>query len=261
MTIRDWVWRKSIDTELSSLWEEYEQVYSADSESEARISLLNRDHETTWKNFMKVVDGGEYLVIDIRDIYGYESGRIPGSIHMRFGDLINGKWEEIAAYKDTPIYVVCFLGSTGALTINFLEDKGFTKLYQPILGIRQAVRSEPDLPFEGTLEAFGRVKQTRMLTNYEAYENIFKIDGLQVIDMRAPSHYINKTPITPHHKLFREFMTIPEIDDFISTLDVDGEYLALCDSSASCYQGELLFEDFERRGLKMHGVYDVTDSK
>lgn len=76
--IRDAYWRTIIDKEVQTLWAEHEPTYSADSEIGARREfLLNDKNEVTWSDFMKVVDGSEYLVVDIREGYGYETGRIP----------------------------------------------------------------------------------------------------------------------------------------------------------------------------------------
>lgn len=251
--IREAYWRKIIDKEVQTLWVEYEATYSADSEVAARKILLNNDRGVTWDDFMREVNGGEYLVVDIREGYGFEVGNVPDSIHMRFGDLVNGEWYKLLPYKDIPIYIVCYVGSTGALTIDFLSGKGFTKLYQPQGGIMQAVRIEKDYPFTGTLEAPGVNGNTHMITKYEFKK--FVQTGSEIIDMRAPSRYGDDLGFNISQRHFREFMTTAATKDFLETLDKQKEYAMLCDSELSCYQGEMLYEDLKRSEIKAVGIY------
>lgn len=250
-TIHSLYWRYTIDSELLELWAKYEPVYSAKNEVPARAAGLTQQHEITWTNFMKVAENNKHLVIDIRETYGYEAGKIPGSIHMRFGDLINGDWEKLLPYKDAPIFIVCYVGSTGALTIDFLEKRGFTKLYQPEKGILAAKRNEPDMPIEGSLVTFGKHNIDKFAAKKALGE------GAQTIDMRSPDHYSQSTPFVINYRNFREFMTTPENTKFVNSLSKDETYLPFCDSDISCYLGEILLLDLEKAGIAVSGVYDI----
>lgn len=251
--IREAYWRTIIDEEIRILWAEYEPTYYAQSEVEARKTLLNNDRGVTWNDFMQVVDGGEYLVVDIREGYGFDVGYVPNSIHIRFGDLVNGQWRKLIPKKDIPIYIVCYVGSTGALTIDFLSGKGFTKLYQPEGGIIRAVSIEGNYPFVGTLEAPGVRGNTNLIDKYE-FNKVVQA-GSEIIDMRAPSHYEDNLGFDISHRHFREFMTTEAVKSFVDSLDKQRSYVMLCDSELSCYQGEMLYEDLKRSGVKSIGVY------
>lgn len=251
-TIHTLYWRYTIDAELREVWKNYEPIYSAENEVLAREEKLTHQYEITWADFMKVSEGQEYLVIDIREAYGFNAGKIPGSVHLRFGDLINGGWKTLLPYKDTPMFIVCYVGSTGAMTIDFLEKRGFSKLYQPVNGILAAKRAEPDLPIEGNLETFGK----RFINKFATKKALD--EGAITIDMRSPEHYSQNVPFTVNYRNFREFMTTTQNDKFLKSLPKDKTYLPFCDSVISCYQGEILLIDLEKAGYSINGVYDIT---
>ncbi|MEZ4194775.1 MAG: rhodanese-like domain-containing protein [Candidatus Paceibacterota bacterium] len=248
-------WQKTIDNEIAELWNEYESLYTAESEINVRANSLDRSHETTWSNFLKIVDGQDYLIVDIREGYGYEFGRVTDSIHIRFGDLINGDWQKLLSYKDKPIYIVCYVGSTGALTVNFLESKGFSKLYQPDGGVMKAVKTEKNYPFIGTLDAPGVSGNTNLISEGVFYDSIK--DGAKIVDMRAPAHYENNLGLDISYQHFREFMTTKAIKMFVDNLNSNDKYVMLCDSELSCYQGEMLHEDLKRKKIESVGIYQL----
>lgn len=251
-TIHTLYWRYTIDAELREVWQKYEPVYSAQDEIAARADGLTQEHEITWADFMKVSENQDYLVIDIRETYGFDAGKVAGSIHMRFGDLINGEWETLLPYKDKPIFIVCYVGSTGALTVDFLKKRGFTKLYQPKKGIFTVKLNEPDLPFVGTLKNFGEPSINKFVAKKALRE------GVKTIDMRSPDHYSQSVPFTVNYRVFREFMTTAANNEFINSLPKDQTYLPFCDSAISCYQGRVLLLDLEKVGLRVRGVFDIT---
>lgn len=251
-TIQMIYWRHNVDTELGELWQKYEPVYSAQNENIARNKLLSAQHEITWTGFETVATGREYLVVDIREDYAFEAGRVPNSIHMRFGDLINGRWETLLPYKDTPIFVVCYLGVTGTLAIDFLEKRGFTELYRPVEGIFYAKRTEPDFPLDGKLATLS----TKAVTK-SAMEEAVK-EGVDIIDLRSPDHYSQSLPFVINYRNFRQFRTSENNKHFLDSLPKDEEYILICDSSISCYQADVMTLDLVTNNMRVRGVYDIT---
>ena len=256
--IQQLLWEKRVEQELTEVWALYEKIYSAPSEVNTFISSdISKERGLTWEEFTALA-GDDYIVLDIRDHYGYEAGHVPGSIHIRFGDLVRGQWLELLPYKDKHIFVVCYVGVTGSVAINFLRDQGFTNLHRPQGGIIQAVKIRKEIPFTGSLIAPGVQGELHPITDTTAIEA--NPETFTLIDLRAPSRYSSSTnigevslPITVQH--FREFMTTTEIDKFISSLDTTLTYIPYCDSDLSCYQAELLYEDLTRKNIAVPGVY------
>lgn len=248
-------WQSDVDQELRDVWQVYDAAYQAPDEQVARAELTSAAQEVTWAEFLKVADGGDYLVLDIRDSHAFAAGNFLDSVHIRLADLLHGRHEELEAYKDKPIYIVCYLGTTGAIAGDFLASQGFSELYLPQDGLRNTIKRD-DVPFTGVTypqhyeEMINRLSQAEVLA-------AVKRDAL-VIDLRSPQQYEEPTKPTADLEMFREFMTEPEIDTFLQTLDANRPYVFLCNSDASCYQGEMLLHDFYEHGLQAVGTYDST---
>jgi len=261
--VQNLYWQTIVDQELLEIWAEYEKIYSAASEINAfNASESVRRPGITWEEFKTLAGNQDYLVLDIRDDYGYEAGHVPGSLHMRFGDLIRGRWLELLPYKNKPIFLICYVGVTGSLVTNFLSQQGFTNLHRPQGGIIMEVKLREKIPFVGTLIAPGVQGQTHLIKEEEITEE--ELRNLNLIDMRAPGRHsssiiIKDTTLPIHQQHFREFMTRNEINTFLASLSPDRTYTPLCDSELSCYQGELLYEDLKRRNISVPGVYRIKN--
>jgi rhodanese-related sulfurtransferase len=261
LVVNDWRlenWRQSVQYEVAGIWDEYmDTVYSAPNEKLARQQLSGTAAEVTWNEFIDQVGDEDYLIVDIRDSHAYAAGSVVGSVHIRLADLIRGRWEELLPYQDKPIMLVCYLGSTGALASTFLASKGFTNLYQPKEGLTISVKRDASMPFRGDSLLPLTREQRETLPKIEAQEKS-NTSNVTVIDLRSPAQYNEPTDIKPTTQMNREVMTIPEIDTFIEALPESSQYMLLCNSDASCYQGKMLWFDLDAVNREVVGVYDAS---
>jgi rhodanese-related sulfurtransferase len=248
-------WQAGVDSEIRSAWSQYESVYSAADEKSARATMQGMAEEVTWQEFKSLARGTDYLILDIRDSYAYQVGYFPGSVHMRLADLLHGRWTELEDFKDKPILLICFLGTTGTIASDFLSAQGFTNLYIPQGGLQETLRRE-SVPFVGTSRFAHHEEMIDRLSVDEA--NALVGAGAKVIDVRSPEMYTEASPVTPDVQFFREFKTTVQIEEFVSKLQKDTTYLSVCNSDASCYQAEMLLHDLKANGLNAGGTFDVN---
>ncbi len=73
-----------------------------------------------------VLDEKSHVVVDIRDPASFQSGHIPGSIHLtneNLGDFIR------SADLDAPLVVCCYHGNSSQQAAQFLAGQDFTDVY------------------------------------------------------------------------------------------------------------------------------------
>jgi rhodanese-related sulfurtransferase len=248
-------WQDGVDAEIRGVWDQYKDAYSAPDEKEARQLLTSSAQEITWKAFSEKVADKDFLIVDIRDLYAYEVGFFEGSVHMRLADLLLGRWKELESYKDKPILLICFLGTTGAIAGDFLSAQGFTDLYIPKGGLHETLRRETT-PFVGNTRFKYFDEMIDRLSSEEA--QLLVANGAKVIDLRSPDKYDEQTLIFPDISFFREFNSLPNITSFVGSLDANTTYVSLCNSDASCYQAEMFLHDLKAAGLTAGGTYDSS---
>lgn len=248
-------WQSETDVELRNIWSQYSEIYSAPDERSAQDVLTGSAQKVTWAEFQQIVKDEEYLIVDIRDIHAYQSGHLEGSLHMRWADLVRGRWKELRSYKDTPILIVCFFGTTGTITSNFLAAQGFSKLYVPDGGLLTLNKQET-IPLLGTIKFKYHAQMIDRLSNTEIID--LKKEDAIIIDVRSPESYNDDTVVAPDIYFFREFKTLPEIQTFLDSLEPDRSYVSLCNSDLSCFQGEMLLHDLKTAGLTAGGTYDSS---
>jgi rhodanese-related sulfurtransferase len=67
---------------------------------------------------------GDIQIVDVREPYEWEAGRIEGAVHIPLNDLMGGKGiEELDT--GTPVAVVCRSGNRSELASLMLKARGF----------------------------------------------------------------------------------------------------------------------------------------
>ncbi len=247
-------WKSNVDKELREIWDIYEPIYSAPDELSAQPPSSTFSEKVTWQEFESIINNRDYIVIDIRDSYPYEIGRIEGSINMRFSDILRGRWRELESYKDQPILFVDYLGTTGELVSQFLSRKGFTELYQLKDGIVVSVRRDATMLFLGDTR-IPKTKQGALYISLKKAKEVVNSGGV-VIDLRAPSYYAEYVGLEVSERFFRDTSTLTEIDVFVQELDHTKKYLFLCQGEVSCYFAGLLIRDFSVAQLEVSAIYN-----
>ncbi len=75
----------------------------------------------------KIDSKANFVLIDVRETFEFQIGRIPGSIHIPLGEIPN-RTGDLEKYKDQEMVVHCKSGGRSQRAIDFLKTKGFTKL-------------------------------------------------------------------------------------------------------------------------------------
>lgn len=97
-----------------------------------------------FKELLECKDRKEAQVIDVREPGEIEICALPESIHIPLGDL-EERYPELSI--DSSHYVVCLGGSRAAQAVQFLQNKGFKKVYVVEGGLRRwAKEIEPSMP-------------------------------------------------------------------------------------------------------------------
>ena len=89
------------------------------------------------------IQTGNPVIIDVRTPKEFSSGHIPGAISIPLSELPN-RTQELTAYQNTPVYLVCAAGGRSQNAAEWLVSQGFT---QPI-NIREGTMGYAKVGFE-----------------------------------------------------------------------------------------------------------------
>jgi len=89
------------------------------------------------------VDGGDALLLDVREDWEWDEQRVPGAIHIPMNE-VPARLEEIPAERD--VYVYCKVGGRSARVVDYLRRHGRERAVNVTGGIDAWV--EAGLPVE-----------------------------------------------------------------------------------------------------------------
>jgi rhodanese-related sulfurtransferase len=95
---------------------------------------------------------GEIQLVDCRELYEWEAGRVNGAIHIPLNTIMAGAGPELD--QSTPIAVICRSGNRSELATMMLQARGFDATN--VEGGMEAWEAE-GLPFEAPDGSPGRV--------------------------------------------------------------------------------------------------------
>ncbi|KAJ9621544.1 hypothetical protein H2203_007031 [Taxawa tesnikishii (nom. ined.)] len=98
------------------------------------------------------VDGGERVLVDVRDATRFELAHLPGSVNIPwsgFADAVaakegEGDGDDASSWKGKQVFVVCRLGNDSQLAVRMLKDSGVAGDARDIEGGFRAWRNEVD---------------------------------------------------------------------------------------------------------------------
>src|SRR5947207_13580094 len=79
-------------------------------------------HELTPAQVKEALDKGDIVLIDIREPYEWEAGRIPGAKHIEL-ERLAGRADELP--KDRPVIFQCRVGRRSALATDAFRAVGY----------------------------------------------------------------------------------------------------------------------------------------
>lgn len=84
--------------------------------------------------YQRIENGDNMLILDVRELYEYESGYIPGAINMPWNSgVLQNRYNELPTDKD--IIVVCRSGNRSVSASLFLDGKGFEPVFNMLGGM------------------------------------------------------------------------------------------------------------------------------
>lgn len=98
-------------------------------------------------------NGADWLLVDVREPYEYEKGHVPESLLIPRG-LLEGaadpntphRIEALYSAREKPVAVMCATGGRAAMSVQRLQDMGFTNVVNIAGGIKSW--EGEDLPVE-----------------------------------------------------------------------------------------------------------------
>lgn len=110
-------------------------VYRSSARSGRAAEFLKHPHVISQDELSKKIEGDEKItILDVRESAEYAFGHIPGAIHIPLGELEN-RFTEID--KNSDIHVVCRTGSRSDFAAQKLAEKGFEKVKNVVLGMKE----------------------------------------------------------------------------------------------------------------------------
>jgi phage shock protein E len=82
----------------------------------------------TAQDAKKMIDGGNVIAVDVRELDEYEAEHIPNAVHIPRG-LLEFQIATKAPKKDATIITYCLKGGRGALSAQTLNILGYTNVY------------------------------------------------------------------------------------------------------------------------------------
>lgn len=104
--------------------------------------LFDREHELSPSEVRELLDRSEILLVDVREPYEWEAGRIAGAVHIELERLAS-KAEEIP--RDRRVVFLCRLGVRSAMAMRAFRSAGWDAWH---MGGGIALWAEDGLPME-----------------------------------------------------------------------------------------------------------------
>jgi rhodanese-related sulfurtransferase len=102
---------------------------AADKTGNDLVAEANKEIKSvTAQDAKKMIDGGNVMVLDVRELDEYEAEHIPNAVHIPRG-LLEFQIASKAPMKDATIVTYCLKGGRGALSAQTLKVLGYTKVY------------------------------------------------------------------------------------------------------------------------------------
>jgi rhodanese-related sulfurtransferase len=85
-------------------------------------AFSDTDFDLEPKRVQEIIDAGEAVLVDVREPYEWDAGRIPGAMHIEL-ERLGGRAEELD--KDKPVIFQCRVGRRSALATQAFRAVGF----------------------------------------------------------------------------------------------------------------------------------------
>lgn len=210
------------------------------------ISISNED-------FQNVISGNnDYFVLDARENLEYENGYFPGSNHIRFADLLAGKWIELPT--DKQVYVFCWSGIRGKEVAEFLRTKNIVASY-----LEEGANGWVDWggTWVGNIDFSQTYSEERykLLLTTEQVKNYVN-EGVVLVDSREPSKFATDQ-ILGSYSIPILYTPTDQIDEVFGQIPPNSTVITVCDGYVNCFDAKITAVELESRGHTFLGRYNV----
>ncbi len=189
-------------------------------------------------------------VLDAREDEEYEIGQFPGSVHIRFADLVAGRWIDVPS--DKTVYVFCWSGMRGKDVATFLRTKNIQARY---------VENGANGWFAAGGTWQGGIKFTSKYGS-DQYLRVFSTsevkskqkDGTVLVDSRDPQKFL-KSHIPGSVNIPMIYTPTSKIAAALDQVPQDKSVITICDDFISCFDAKVAGIKLEKRGNIFLGRY------
>ncbi len=189
------------------------------------------------------------FVLDAREDEEYEYGFYPGSTHVRFADILDGKWSTLPTNK--VVYVMCWSGIRGSEVASYLREKGIVAqaLEEGASGwVEDGGAWEGEILF---LNVYTEERYTKLFSTSEI--RALQEDGVVLIDTRKPDGNSQNIPGSIFVSAF--YTPTSELDPLLAQVPPGSRVITICDNFVNCFDAKIVGVKLEKRGNTFLGRY------
>jgi len=90
-------------------------------------SFIKAAWDKTPQQVVQIMNGGNSLILDVRENKEFETGHIADSVHIPMSEVKN-RLSELDKYKDSQVVVSCRSGQRSSRTCSLLKKNGFSNI-------------------------------------------------------------------------------------------------------------------------------------
>jgi rhodanese-related sulfurtransferase len=190
------------------------------------------------------------FILDAREDEEYEIGHYPGSTHIRFADLLAGKWEVLP--RDRLVFVICWSGIRGSEISAYLRERGI---------MAQALENgvsgwvEAGGIFEGEI-AFSAVYSDPQYTKIFSTDEIKELQQQNVLTVDTRQESASKPhPILGSVAISAIYTPTEELESELSRVPSSARIVTICEDFVTCFDAKIIGIKLEKRGNIFLGRY------
>lgn len=212
---------------------------------ETVISVSNQEFQSAIQ-----VNASTY-VLDAREDEEYEIGRFPGSNHIRFADLVAGRWIDVPT--DKTVFVFCWSGMRGKDVAEFLRTKGIKARY-----IEKGASDwvEWGGKWDGGIKftsKYGNDNYVRIFSTDETKKNVN--NGVALVDSRDPEKFA-KSHIPGAVNIPMIYTPTSKVENALAQVPPGKSIITICDDFISCFDAKVTGIKLEKKGHAFLGRYN-----
>jgi len=195
-------------------------------------------------------DLDDFIILDTRENLEYDYGHMEGSTHIRYADLYNGDWGQLA--KDKYIYVLCWSGMRGLEVAEFLRSNELVALY-----LEEGVDAwvEWGGGWIGAIKFLDVYIGDRYSYVFSTEETSTKVnEGTILIDAREPATFASSSPASMNIPLMHT--ATADLESAFDQVPEASTFITICDDYTNCFMAKLVGVELENRGHTFLGRYN-----